>query len=242
MWRLGALICAAALALAVGLSSPASAAESLETRAEPTVTARVVKPADALGAPRAGARHKMRLYGATAWSRTAQRLMVTGRYTDAAGRRWVRVLLPIRPNHSSGWVRADRVRLSATRVRFEVHTRSRLLEIWHARRRLAVFPAGVGRPGTPTPAGRFAIEDPFETLPAWRGVYGRYTLTLTAHSAALRRFMGGDGLVAIHGTGSSGAWKVGGASSNGCVVLSERALAVVARFAKGGTPVLIARD
>ena len=239
---LGALMCAAALVLVAGPWSPASAAESLEARATPTVTARVMKPADALGAPRAGARHKMRLYGATAWSHGAQRLMVTGRYTDAAGRRWVRVQLPIRPNHSSGWVRADRVHLSATRVRIEVHTRSRTLEIWHARRRLAVFPAGVGRPGTPTPAGRFAIEDPFVTLPAWRGVYGRYTLTLTAHSAALRRFMGGNGLVAIHGTGSAAAWKVGTASSNGCVVLSDRALAVVARFAKAGTPVLIQRD
>lgn len=242
MWRLGALVCAATLALAVGLSSPASAAESLEARAKPTVTARVVAPANALGAPRAGARQKMRLYGATAWSRSAQRLMVTGRYRDRSGRAWVRVQLPIRPNQASGWVRADRVRLSVTRVRFEVHVRSRSLEIWRGTRRLATFPAGVGRAATLTPIGRFAIEDPFVTLPEWRGVYGRFTLTLTAHSPTLRSFMGGNGLVAIHGTGAGRGWRVGAASSNGCVVLSERALAVAARFAKSGTPVLITRD
>lgn len=242
MWRLGALASAAALALGMGLSSPASAAEPLELRAKPTVTARVVAPANALGAPRAGARQKMRLYGATAWSRSAQRLMVTGRYVNRGGRRWVRVQLPMRPNQASGWVRADRVRLSATRVRFEVHVRSRSLEIWRGTRRLAVFPAGVGRAATPTPAGRFAIEDPFVTLPEWRGVYGRFTLTLTAHSPALRSFMGGNGLVAIHGTGAGRGWRVGTASSNGCVVLGERALAVAARFAKAGTPVLITRD
>ncbi len=183
-------MCAATLALGVGLPSPASALESLEVRAKPTITARVVAPANALRAPRAGARQRMRLYGATAWSRSAQRLMVTGRYVDRAGRRWVRVQLPIRPNQASGWVRADRVRLSATRVRFEVHLRSRKLEIWRGKRRLVAFPAGVGRRGTPTPVGRFAVEDPFVTLPAWRGVYGRFTLTLTAHSPTLRSVHG----------------------------------------------------
>lgn len=234
-------MCTAVLALA-GFTPLAPAAESLEVRAKPTVTARVVAPANALGAPRSGARPKMRLYGATAWSRSAQRLMVTGRYVDRGGRKWVRVQLPIRPNQASGWVRADRVALSVTRVRFEVHLRSRTFEVWRGTRRLATFRAGVGRAATPTPAGRFAIEDPFVTLPEWRGVYGRYTLTLTAHSPALRSFMGGNGLVAIHGTGRGMGWRVGAASSNGCVVLSERALAVAARFAKAGTPVLITRD
>lgn len=243
MWRLGALALAAALALGVGLPSPASAAVPLEVRAKPTVTARVAAPTNALGAPREGARQKMRLYGATAWSKSAQRLMVTGRYVDGGGRRWVRVQLPIRPNQASGWVRADRVALSSTRVRFEVHLGSRTFEIWRGTRRVARFPAGVGRPGTPTPVGRFAIQDPFVTLPAWRSVYGRFTLTLTAHSPVLRSFLGGDGLVAIHGTGtgSGRGWRVGRASSNGCVVLSERALAVAARSAKAGTPVLIGR-
>jgi lipoprotein-anchoring transpeptidase ErfK/SrfK len=241
MWRTAALACTAALALA-GLTPLASAAESLEVRAKPTVTARVVAPANALGAPRRGARQKMRLYGATAWSRSAQRLMVTGRHVDRRGREWVRVQLPIRPNQASGWVRADRVRLSTTRVRFEVHLRSRTFSIWRGTRRLATFPAGVGRAATPTPVGRFAIQDPFVTLPEWRSVYGRFTLTLTAHSPVLRSFMGGDGLVAIHGTGSGRGWRVGVASSNGCVVLSERALAVAARFAAAGTPVLITRD
>ena len=51
--------------------------------------------------------------------------------------------------------------------------------------------------------------------------------------------MGGNGLVAIHGTGAGRGWRVGAASSNGCVILAERALAVAARFAKAGTPVVI---
>ena len=236
-----ALACSAGLALLV-LAPMATAAESLEQRARPTVTARVVVASTALGAPRPNAKPRMRLIGATEWSGSVQRLMVTGRHTDAAGHEWVRVQLPIRPNQLNGWVPADRVQLSTTRVRFEVHLRARRLEIWRGTRRLAVYPAGIGRPGTPTPVGRFAIQDPVRTLPGWTSVYGRYTLTLTAHSPTLRSFMGGDGLVAIHGTGTGRGWRVGTVSSNGCVILSEPALAATARYAKAGTPVLITRD
>ena len=239
MWRLGALAFAAALALGVGLSSPASAAEPLEVRAKPTVTARVVAPTNALGAPRAGARQKMRLYGATAWSRSAQRLMVTGRYVDGGGRRWVRVQLPMRPNQASGWVRADRVRAQrhagAVRgARALAHARDLARHAAPGRPSRPAWDA----PATPTPVGRFAIEDPFVTLPAWRGVYGRFTLTLTAHSPALRSFMGGNGLVAIHGTGT-GAGAAGGwaaASSNGCVVLSRARAGGGGPLREGGHP------
>jgi lipoprotein-anchoring transpeptidase ErfK/SrfK len=221
--------------------APASAHEPAE-RARPTVTARVVVPVTALGAPRAGATPRMRLIGATAWSGTAQRLMVTGTHTDVRGHHWVRVQLPVRPNGSNGWVRADRLRLTGTRIRFEVHLGSRRLEIWSGTRRLAAWRAGIGRAATPTPVGRFAIQDPVPTLPGWRSVYGRFTLTLTAHSTALRRFMGGDALVAIHGAGSGRSWRVGTASSFGCVILGERALAVAARYARAGTPVVIDRS
>jgi lipoprotein-anchoring transpeptidase ErfK/SrfK len=199
-------------------------------------------PVTALGAPRAGARARMRLWGVTEWSGAAQRLMVTGRHRDRRGHDWVRVQLPMRPNETTGWVRADRVRLSATRVRFVVHLGSRRLEIWRGTRRLASWPAGVGRPATPTPTGRFAIQDPVPTHPAWVRVYGRYTLTLTAHSTALRTLMGGDALVAIHGAGAGRPWRVGKASSYGCVILGERELAVAARYARPGTPVIIDRS
>ena len=225
------------------LSAPhAAAAAAAERLAQPTITARVIQPVTARGAPRPMAKPRMRLEGATAWSGVAQRLMVTGRHRDAMGRRWVRVQLPIRPNQTDGWVRAENVRLSTTRIRFEVHLGSRRTELWRGQRRLAVWPAGIGRPGTPTPVGRFAIQDPVQTLPEWRGVFGRYTLTLTAYSPTLLRFMGGNGLVAIHGAGTGRSWRVGEVSSYGCVILGERALATAARYARPGTPVIIDRS
>lgn len=224
------------------LTTPVAAAGQLAEHERPTLTARVVMPATALAAPRAGAATRMRLVGSTAWSGSPQRLMVTGRHTDAGGRRWVRVQLPIRPNQANGWVPAERLRLTATRIRFEVHLGSRRLEIWSGNRRLGAWPAGIGRAATPTPVGRFAIQDPMPTLPGWRHVYGGYTLTLTAHSPTLRTFMGGDATVAIHGAGSGRSWRVGRASSYGCVILDEGALAVAARYSKAGTPVVIDRS
>jgi lipoprotein-anchoring transpeptidase ErfK/SrfK len=220
-------------------SSATAVAPRAHEASAPALTARVVLPVTALAAPRPGATPRMRLRGVTAFSGQAQRLLVTGGHTDARGRRWVRVQLPIRPNEVNGWVPARTVAVSGTRVRLHVRLGSRRLEIWRGPRRVASFRAGIGRPGTPTPTGRFAIQDPVRTLPGWRGVYGGWTLTLTAHSTVLTSFMGGDGLVAIHGTGSGRGWRVGQPSSHGCVILGERDLAITARYARAGTPVTI---
>lgn len=233
---------AATAAVMSAALAPSAGAASLDERMLPTTTARVVMPATALRAPRMGAAPTMRLTGATRWSGSAQSLMVTGRHTDPRGRRWVRVQLPVRPNETNGWVPAERLRLTTTDIRFEVHLGSRRLEIWRGGRRLGSWSAGIGRPATPTPVGTFAIQDPVPTLPEWRGVYGRFTLTLTAHSPTLRRFMGAPALVAIHGAGSGRTWRVGTPSSYGCVILDEPALAVAARYARAGTPVIIDRS
>jgi lipoprotein-anchoring transpeptidase ErfK/SrfK len=242
MWRFSSFALGALAAAGLALAAPAAGAPDERPAAEQTLTARVVIPSTALRAPRAGARPRLRLAGFTAWTGSAQRLMVTGRHKDSAGGRWVRVQLPVRPNGSAGWIRESTVRLSATRVRFHVHLGSRRFEVWRGRHRLASWPAGIGRPGTPTPVGRFAIQDPVLTLPGWVGVYGRWTLTLTAHSPVLRSFMGGDGLVAIHGAGSGRSWRVGLPSSYGCVILGDRELDLAARYARAGTPVVIDRS
>lgn len=223
---------AAAVMLAGLWAQPASATPN---EATVTLTARIAFPTVARRAPRHAARPMLRLSGVTTYSRQPQVLMVTGR-SAPGGTRWVRVRLPTRPNGSSGWVPQSHVRLSATRTRIEVTLGTRTLTVWRGGSRLAVWPVGIGKPATPTPTGRFAISDALATLPAWRSVYGAHTLTLTAHSSVLRRFMGGNGLVAIHG-GSTG--RVGYAASNGCVILSATHLAAIRRYALPGTPVII---
>ena len=191
MWKFWSFFLALVAGVALLPAQPARAAGD----ARPTLVARVVVPASALAAPRLGARRVMRLTGVAEWSRGAQWLMVTGRARDDAGRAWVRVQLPIRPNGTAGWVPRRSLRLTGTRVRFEVHLGSRRLEIWRGSRRVASWPAGIGRPGTPTPVGRYAIQDAVVTANAWRGIYGDFTVALTAHSPTLRTFMGGQALI-----------------------------------------------
>jgi lipoprotein-anchoring transpeptidase ErfK/SrfK len=238
MWKIWSF----ALAVVAGLVLVPAPDAHAAGGAEATLVARVVVPATARAAPRLGARRVMRLTGVAEWSRGAQVLMVTGRRRDRAGRDWVRVQLPIRPNGTTGWVPRRSLRLTGTQVRFEVHLGSRRLEIWRGSRRVASWPAGIGRAGTPTPVGRFAIQDAVVTLGAWRGIYGDFTVALTAHSPTLRTFMGGPALIGIHGTGSGGAARIGRPSSNGCLVLGARALAQAARYAMPGTPVIIDRS
>lgn len=221
--------------------APAPPADAPPPRApEPTTTiARLVAPTVARAAPRPGARPVMRLPALTRWSRTRAGFMVTGRHRDARGRAWVRVQLPVRPNGTSGWVPGRAVRLGSTAVRVVVRLGARRLEVWRGGRRVRAWRAGHGRPATPTPTGRFAVQDPVRVEPAGRRLYGRHAIILTAHSVALRTFMGGEALVAIHGSGSSGAQRLGRASSFGCVILGERALAEVAALAAPGTPVIV---
>ena len=55
----------------------------------------------------------------------------------------------------------------------------------------------VGKPSTPTPHGRFFVEESVRMPPGSAG--GPFALALSAHSDALRTFEGGSGQVAIHG-------------------------------------------
>ncbi len=201
-----------------------------------TLTARIAFPTVARVTPHRDAAPVAALTGTTPYSHRAQVLMVTGRALDPTGARWVRVRLPERPNGAAGWVPVSDVRLAGTRRRIVVDLGSRTLAVWRGPAQLASWAAGVGRTRTPTPTGHFAISDALRTLPAWRGVYGEHTITLTAHSSVLQSFMGGIGLVAIHG-GSAG--RVGRASSNGCVILSAPHLVRLRRYALPGTPVII---
>jgi lipoprotein-anchoring transpeptidase ErfK/SrfK len=206
-------------------------------RGEISWRARLTRPVPARAAPRADAPAWGELPERTPYSGRPAELLVTGAYRDTAGAEWLRVLLAMRPSGSTAWIPRSAVRLSATRVRVRVDLSARRLDLLRDGHVEASFPAGVGRPDYPTPVGTFAVEDVVPTTPRWRRAYGRYVLTLTAYSPVLTSFMGGEGQSAIHGSGSLG--RVGRASSFGCVVLADGALATLYRTARPGTPVEI---
>jgi hypothetical protein len=94
---------------------------------------------------------------------------------------WLEVSLPVRPNLSSGWIRASDVRLAADPYRIEVELRRHRLIAWHGRRRIAEQPIAVGKSLSPTPTGRYYITDLLRP-PDPNGFYGPYAFGLSAHS------------------------------------------------------------
>ena len=140
------------------------------------------------------------------------------------------VRLPARPNDAAAWVDADRVELEPTPWRLTVSRRERTLTVHRGGHRVRRFRVVVGAPGTPTPAGLFAILDVWRTDPG--GFLGAYVLPLTAHSHVLQEFGDGDGRVGLHGRGGASLRDpLGTAASHGCVRLSNRAIAWLVRNA-----------
>jgi lipoprotein-anchoring transpeptidase ErfK/SrfK len=156
-----------------------------------------------------------------------------------AGQKWLRVLLPIRPNGSTGWIGASTAVTHATPWRIVVSTESRTVQVLRAGRAVRTFSAVVGAPATPTPHGLFAV---LERIPLADpdGFYGSWILTITGHSNVYRTFQGGDGRVAIHGRGGASlASPLGSAASNGCVRMDNAGVDWLAGVAAPGTPVVI---
>jgi lipoprotein-anchoring transpeptidase ErfK/SrfK len=200
-------------------------------------TARVLYPVDARRAPQPQAATRVRLMHYSAFSRRPNVLLVTGAARDARGRRWIRVLLPQRPNGSQAWVPRASVALRGTHLRLRISLSARRLQVLRGGRVIARYPVAVGTGGTPTPVGRFAVPDPV-AAPSYVSSYlGPYIITLTAHSDVLREFAGGDGLIAIHGTNAPGS--IGRAASHGCIRMANAPLHELWRTAGPGTPVEI---
>jgi lipoprotein-anchoring transpeptidase ErfK/SrfK len=152
----------------------------------------------------------------------------------AAG--WLRVMLPRRPNGSTGWIRRDQVDLVTLRHRVEVDLSSRQLTLFDADRVVRRWPVAIGQPATPTPTGRFFITVKLKP-PAISSVYGAFALGLSGYSNVLDQFGTGDGQIALHGTANTGS--IGRAISHGCVRLDNPAIRRLAADLPLGTPVTI---
>jgi lipoprotein-anchoring transpeptidase ErfK/SrfK len=197
--------------------------------------ARIVAPT--VARPRLKSRRGgSRLSTQTSWSGQPQSLLVLDARTRR-GRGWVKVLLPQRPNGSTGWVPRDRVVLARTPYWVEVRTGARLVTVYRGGRRVRRFRAVVGAPPTPTPHGLAAIYER-NAQPNPRGFLGPWALPLTIHSNVLLSFGGGPGRVGLHGRdGASLADPLGSARSHGCIRVNNNHVSWMARKLRAGTPV-----
>ncbi len=234
-WTPAALLVAGAL---TGPMTPVARADAYAPTARSATVARIVVATVARSAPERGAGARATLRTQAEWAGGAMRLLVLGSRTDAGGNLWLRVLLPDRPGDRGGWVDADVVRLAATPWRVRVDVAARRLTLVRAGRIVWSTRVVVGRPGLPTPRGRFAVYERVRLSPG--ASVGPWALHLTAHSRVLHSYDGGPGRIALHGrAGALLADPLGSARSHGCVRMDNAEIRRLALHAGPGTPVTI---
>jgi lipoprotein-anchoring transpeptidase ErfK/SrfK len=149
---------------------------------------------------------------------------------------WLKVHLPIRPNGSTGYVRAADVDVVDNPYRIDIALTDHRLTVTKGDTVIADEPVGVGTESTPTPGGVYYIKELLQP-PQPDGPYGPYAYGLSGFSNELDEFAGGDGVIGIHGTNEPEA--IGTDVSHGCIRMSNDAITELAAILPLGTPVHI---
>lgn len=162
--------------------------------------------------------------------------IVLARYRDTTGRNWLQVRVPGRPNGRKGWVSREAMGpFHVTRTSIEVDRATRRLVVRRAGRVIMRARVGVGKPGTPTPPGRFWIRERYRSLQGG-GIYGARALGTSAYAPYLTDWPRG-GVVGIHGTNQPEL--IPGTPSHGCIRLRDPDVIRLFRLAGVGTPLRI---
>ena len=149
---------------------------------------------------------------------------------------WLRVLLPGRPNGHTGWIKRGKTLASSTGWRIAVNTGRRIVTVYRFGHFVRAFSAVVGTSSTPTPTGRFFVEESIALRSS--DVGAPFALALSARSSVLQEFDGGPGQIALHGLDNVGG-TLGKAESHGCIRLADDAMRWLAARIVSGTPVTI---
>lgn len=147
---------------------------------------------------------------------------------------WIEVLLPVRPNNTTGWIRTADVDLSINPYRLEVDVDDFTLTVFRNNAPYLTTPVGIGRGQTPTPEGLFYLAELLRPSNP-DGMYGPYAYGLSGFSEVLDSFAGGEGVIGIHGTNEP--WAIGTDVSHGCIRVDNSVIEALATFLPLGTPV-----
>jgi lipoprotein-anchoring transpeptidase ErfK/SrfK len=159
---------------------------------------------------------------------------------SVVGRRggWLAVTTTAMGNGRTAWVQAGSGALDRGRVRtaISVDLSRRTVELRRGKRLVRRVRVAVGRPGSATPRGRFAVTD---KLPGSRygSYYGCCILALNGTQPNPPQGWRGGNRLAIHGTNAPGS--IGKASSAGCLRAADGDLRVLMRAVPLGTPVFV---
>lgn len=123
----------------------------------------------------------------------------------------LRVVLPVRPNGSKGWIAADQVEVASHDYQIQVSLSGFQMTVQRGGQVVIDTSIGVGTQDTPTVGGEFYT---WVLLAPTNSGYGSYAYGLSGFST-LEQFAGGDGRMGIHGTADESS--IGRNVSHGCV-------------------------
>jgi hypothetical protein len=132
-------------------------------------------------------------------------LPVIGALTGADGVKWLRVMLPGRPDGSTGWIAQQGTSETVTNWHIVVNLAARRVRVYREGHVARTFQAVVGKSSAPTPAGEFFVEETLQ-MPAGEAG-GPFALALSARSNVLQEFEGGPARSRFTAaTSSAGRW------------------------------------
>lgn len=148
---------------------------------------------------------------------------------------WYRVQLPLKPNGITGWVRAAEVELAPVTTRILVDLSEREVTLYDRGRRVLTARAAIGSSRTPTPTGRFYVNQRLVSRDP-TGPFGPAAVGISSFSEVLTGWTQG-GPIAIHGTNRPEL--IGRAVSNGCIRVRNDLLRKLFERVRAGTPVAV---
>ena len=163
-------------------------------------------------------------------------LPVVGHARTDDGVGWLLVMVPGRPNGTRGWIKQRETIFTTTVWHIVVKPSTRRVLVYRRGRLARSFAVIVGKPSTPTPRGRFFVEENVRVPPSSPGA--PFALATSARSNVLQEFNGGPGQIGIHGVRNIGG-TLGTAVSHGCVRLADRDIRWLAARIAPGVPLTI---
>lgn len=147
-----------------------------------------------------------------------------------------KVLLPIRPNGSTGWIDPGNVKKFVHDYKIIVELSAFRLTVYKGKNIAVTEKIGVGTDELPTPNGRYYLKVLLKSTDPG-GLYGPFAYGLSGFSEQLTSWNGGQGVIGIHGTNHPEL--LGRKVSHGCIRMSNGAITKLASFLPLGTPVIV---
>jgi len=156
---------------------------------------------------------------------------------------WVQVLLPVRPNGSTGWVKSTDVTVTPNAYHVNIALGAHTITVTNADKVIYTGPIAVGATDpplpdagkpTPTPTGEYYLRILLQA-PDPNTVYGPFAYGLSSYSDALDTFEGSDAEIGIHGNNDASV--LGKNATHGCIRMDNAAITMLSKILPLGTPV-----